>query len=97
MEGFEFDSMKDEENRDKHGFGLAAAMLLFDGPFIEEEDRRRNYGETRFIAMGPLSRSDERIYVAVYTWRNGKRRVISFRKANERETGRYRHSHSRDG
>jgi len=35
---------------DEHGLPLDAAQLLFDGPFIEEEDRRSDYGETRFIA-----------------------------------------------
>ena len=88
----EFDPMKDEENRDKHGFPLAAASLLFDGPFIEEEDRREDYGETRFVALGPLPAND-RIYVVVYTWRENARRLISFRKANGREIRKYRQSH----
>lgn len=62
---------KDEENRRKHLLPLAAAALLFEERFIEEEDSRRKYGETRFIAMGPI------------------RRIISFRKANDREVRRY--------
>lgn len=86
----EFDPMKDDENRRKHGLPLEAADFLFDGPYIEEEDRRGNYGETRFIATGPVERLENRICVAVYTWREGVRRVISFRKANEREVKTYR-------
>ncbi len=86
----EFDPMKDDENRRKHGLPLAAADFLFDGPYIEEEDRRGNYGETRFIATGPVERLENRICVVVYTWREGVRRVISFRKANEREVKTYR-------
>lgn len=52
-------------NRRKHGFALPAAQALFEGPFIEEEDRRFDYGETRFIAIGPIAALDNRLFVAV--------------------------------
>lgn len=80
---------KDEENRRKHLLPLAAAALLFEGRFIEEEDSRRKYGETRFIAVGPIAAFGDRIFVVVYTWRGPIRRIISFRKANDREVRRY--------
>ncbi len=88
----EFDAMKDTENRRKHGLPLELAELLFSGPFIEEEDRREDYGETRFIATGPIAAFGERVFVVVYTWRDTVRRVISFRKANDREVRKYRSS-----
>jgi uncharacterized DUF497 family protein len=50
------------------------------------EDRRRNYGETRFISVGVL---DERAVVVVWTPRGAARRIISMRKANEREIRRF--------
>jgi uncharacterized DUF497 family protein len=77
--------MKDAGNRKKHGFPLEFAPLIFDGPFIEEEDRRREYGETRFVATGPIAEFGNRICVVVYAWRENARRIISFRKANDRE------------
>ena len=77
----------------KHALPLGAAELLFDGPFVEEEDGRRAYGETRFIATGPIASFGERIFVVVYTWRDGARRIISFRKANDREIRKYQASH----
>ena len=80
---------KDEENRRKHGLPLEVAELLFDGPFIEEEDARRDYSEARFIATGPIAEFGGRIFVVVYTWRGPVRRIISFRKANDREIRRY--------
>jgi uncharacterized DUF497 family protein len=46
----EFDVNKSDENLQKHGFPLDFAELLFDGPYIEEEDARLEYGETRFVA-----------------------------------------------
>jgi uncharacterized DUF497 family protein len=93
----ELDPVKDEDNRRKHGLPLEAAEFLFDGPYIEEEDRRGNYGETRFVATGPVERLDNRVCVAVYTWRQGVRRIISFRKANDREIRTYHSRHASRG
>ena len=50
------------------------------------EDRRRDYGETRLIAMAPLH---SRLHVVVFVERDGGRRVISARKANSREVAFY--------
>lgn len=86
---FEFDPEKDAINREKHGLPLLVAVDLFDGPFVEREDERHDYGETRFEATGPVARLDDRIHVVVYTWRDGKRRLISVRKANGKEVRKY--------
>jgi uncharacterized DUF497 family protein len=86
----EYDPMKDRDNQRKHALPLGTAALLFDGPYIEEEDRRRDYCETRFIATGPIELFGNRIFVVIYTWRENTRRIISFRKANEREIRKYR-------
>jgi uncharacterized protein len=50
------------------------------------EDRRRDYGETRLIAMAPLG---ARLHVVVFVERDGGRRIISARKANSREVAFY--------
>ncbi|HEU0066927.1 MAG TPA: BrnT family toxin [Sphingomonas sp.] len=84
----EFDMDKDIENQRRRGLPFAAAFL-FDGPFVEEEDVRGNYGESRFIATGPITLFGDRIFVVVYTWPNSSRRIISFRKANDREIRKY--------
>lgn len=86
----EYDPVKDAENIAKHGLTLDFAALVFEGPFVEEEDDRRDYGETRFIATGPVVDFGNRIFVVVYVWRSGVRRIISFRKANDREVRKYR-------
>ena len=85
----EFDPMKDAENIAKRGLSLELACLLFEGPFVEEQDERRDYAETRFVATGPIAELGERLFVVVYTWRGGVRRIISFRKANDREARTY--------
>jgi len=51
------------------------------------EDDREDYGETRWIAVGRLSRA---MIVVVWTPRDGTRRIISMRKCNARESKKYR-------
>ena len=41
-------------------------MAVFDGPTIELDDVRRDYGERRIIAYGAVA---GRVLVCVYTWR----------------------------
>ena len=93
MEEIEFDPVKDQINRLKHGLPLALGAEIFERDFIEEQDDRSDYGESRFLAIGPVASLSERICVVVYTWRDAKRRLISFRKANDEEIARYRASH----
>ena len=45
-------------------------------------DKRKDYGELRFIAYVPV---DGRLHVVIFTKRNDTRRLISARKANMRE------------
>jgi uncharacterized DUF497 family protein len=90
MAAIEYDPVKDDENRRKHGLPLALAQLLFHGPFVEEVDDRYPYGETRIVAIGPIAAAGDRIFVVVYTWRDNIRRIINVRKANDREVRKYR-------
>jgi uncharacterized protein len=42
----EWDDVKDADNLAKRGLPLRYGALLFDGPFVEEEDARKDYGES---------------------------------------------------
>lgn len=53
---------------------------------VIEPDGRRDYGEQRLIAYGYLH---GRLCVLCFTERGQKLRVISLRKANDREIKRY--------
>ena len=53
---------------------------------VAGRDLRECYGEQRFVTVGLL---DERMVVMVWTPRGEVRRIISMRKANEREQTRY--------
>ena len=68
------------------GLDMARAEEVFTGATKTVEDRRRIYGEARYITIGYL---DERMVILVWTRRRGSRRLISMRKANEREQARY--------
>lgn len=50
------------------------------------EDKRRDYGERRFQALGMI---ETRLFMLVFTPREGKVHVISLRKANTREIKHY--------
>lgn len=83
---FPWDEGKRQRNWRKHRidfadverFDLVDALLFVDD--------RTDYGEAREIAIGFL---DERIHVLVFTRRGDDVRVISLRKANEREIRQY--------
>lgn len=53
---------------------------------LTREDSRNNYGERRFVTLGPIQ---GRLCVLVWCERNGAMRIISLRKANQRERRAY--------
>jgi uncharacterized protein len=84
---FEWDESKSRRNFRECGFDFEFATQIFDGPRIEEEDLRRNYGERRVAATGKI---EDGIFVVVYTWRGETRRIISARPAKRKERDDYR-------
>ena len=82
----EFDPAKREVTLAERGLDFADAISVFNGRSITFEDGRYAYGESRFITIGELG---ERMVVIVWTPRGDARRVISMRRANEREQALY--------
>ena len=77
----EFDSAKRNKNLVERGLDFARAGEVFKSlHFSGQEDR--------FITVGPL---DARLVVLVWTLRGEVRRIISLRKANDREKAFYAH------
>lgn len=70
----------------ERGLDMSRAAEIFDGDTLTVEDDRQDYGETRQITIGFL---DARMVVMVWTQRGTARRIISLRKANEREQRAY--------
>lgn len=81
-----FDPAKDDWNiRVRDLSFLAAAGFDFENALYAVDDRR-DYGETRYVALGMLH---DRLHVLCFVETDDGIRVISFRKANAREVRRY--------
>lgn len=70
----------------ERGLDMAEAHEVFVGPTLSVKDDRKDYGEPRYITIGFLS---NRMVVIAWTHRGSTRRIISMRKANDREQARY--------
>ncbi len=82
----EFDASKREKTLEERGLDFARAGEVFNGRHFTGQDTRQNYTEDRFITVGLL---DARLVVLVWTPRGEARRIISMRKANDREKALY--------
>jgi uncharacterized DUF497 family protein len=83
---FEWDDEKDRANRIKHGVSFSDATEIFQNIRLTAIDSRRDYGETRKITIGEAHFG---VCVVVYTERDDVVRIISARRANERERKKY--------
>ena len=80
----EFDPDKDAGYREKHGVSLASgAEVPADAGRLDILDVRFAYAEERLVAYGM---AEIRVWVCVFALRGEVHRIISVRKANERET-----------
>lgn len=84
---FEWDETKSDACFHERGFDFAyVAHVFFDPNRLVREDTRHSYGEKRYQLLGSI---DGRLFVVVYTPRRGVMRIISARKANQREVKHY--------
>ena len=85
---FEWDDGKSEACFQKRGFDFAYATQVFlDPDRTVLSDERMIYGESRYQVYGTVTKQ---LFVVVFTQRKGRLRIISARKANQREVKRYR-------
>lgn len=82
----EFDATKRDQTLTERGLDFARAAEVFAGRHFTVEDAREDYGESRYITVGKL---DGRMVIMVWTPRGEARRIVSMRKANDREQTRY--------
>ncbi len=80
------DPIKDAANIYKHGISLWSATKLDWKNALLWFDERNDYGEPRQIALAELNR---RLYFVVFVDRLEVRRIVSLRKANQRERNSY--------
>ena len=87
---FEWEEAKSAACFKQRGFDFAyAARAFFDPNRTIHADTRHSYGEERYQLMGVIER---RLFVVVYTPRPDAMRIISARKANQREVAQYEDS-----
>lgn len=80
------DRAKSDANARKHGVSLSIAELIDWATVWCAPDDREDYGELREIGYAVI---ENRLYCVVFTQRGETFRVISLRKANNREIKRY--------
>jgi hypothetical protein len=81
-----FDPAKNAKNIAERGLPFERVAELVWETAVLQEDRRKDYGETR---VRVLARLGQRLHVAVITMRGEAVHVISFRKANRKEVEWY--------
>jgi uncharacterized DUF497 family protein len=79
---FTWSETKRNLNLEKHGFDLADAPQVFDGPTFTYEDDRFEYSEQRFVTLGFLGGL---VVSIVHTETPRLIRIISLRKATRHE------------
>jgi uncharacterized DUF497 family protein len=83
----EWDRQKAAQNIAKHGVPFDYAARVFLDPYrLDSEDQHRAYSEARRLTLG---RIEWRVYAVAYTVRGQIIRLISARKANQREQRKY--------
>lgn len=86
---FEWDDVKAEDNKKKHGVSFAEAATAFSDPnSIELIDVDSSDKEERWILVGLSTKT--RVLLVIYAEHDHERiRIISARKANKDETDQY--------
>jgi uncharacterized protein len=79
---FEWDDAKSRANDRERGFDFGVASLIFRVLTVEWCDIREAWGEARVVAVGMV---EDRVRTVIYTDRDGKRRIISARRARKDE------------
>ena len=82
----DFDPIKNEKNIRERGLSFERVAEVDFNTALILPDTRKEYGETRYIALCYLER---RLHVLCFTETEAGIGVMSFRKANEREAKRY--------
>ena len=82
----EFNTAKDLVNIEKHGHSLNEFQYLDFEKAVIYKDERYDYDEDRYIIQ---AKYNGRLFIGVFTPRGTNTRVISLRKANNREVRNY--------
>jgi uncharacterized protein len=82
---FEFDRLKSEKNKEKHGIDFVEAQLIWED-MERIEIPARTEDEPRYLVIGRIGR---KYWSAIITHRNEKVRIISVRRSRNEEITLY--------
>lgn len=85
----DWDEAKRAGNIGKHGIDFARVEQFGWEQALVRADVRLDYGEVRLIAIGSLEDEPERLFSLAFTIERRAVRVISFRRASNREIRTY--------
>ena len=83
---FEYDPVKSAINKEKHGVDFEQAKLLWADITRVEIPTKNVKGESRFALVGGFGGT---VWIAIYTLRGDKIRIISVRPASREERKLY--------
>lgn len=89
---YEWNQTKNSLNIQKHSVSFEEAVEVFNDPLqISKLDKRFNYFEERWITLGTTSKQTILVVANLFFTEGGEEiiRIISARKANEKEKDRY--------
>lgn len=81
---FEYDPVKSQKNKQKHGIDFEEAKQIQDGEILEKQAKFEQ--ESRFMIIGKIL---EKFWTAFITHRNRMIRLISVRRSRDKEVEEY--------
>ncbi len=85
---FEFDAIKSNSNKEKHGIDFYEAQAMWNDPDLMEIPVQTT-DEPRFLVIGNISGKD---WSGIITYRSEKIRIISVRRSRKEEIDIYESS-----
>jgi uncharacterized DUF497 family protein len=83
---FEWDEKKRLKVLEERGLDILYAALIFEGPVLQLQDDRKDYGEERTVSLGLV---DDEPFVVVHTERGGIIRLITAWKGGRDDHRKY--------
>ncbi len=83
---FEYNKIKSDSNKQKHGIDFEEAKKLWNDNFAFEIKSRNSIDEDRFLVIGKIK---NKVYTAIITYREDKIRIISVRRSRKKEEELY--------
>ena len=82
---YEWNEKKNESNKAKHKISFEEGISIFEDPYAHTEEAASTT-EPRYVTLGTVK---EKVWAAFYTFRDDNIRIISIRRARDKERKLY--------